>query len=424
VEKLNPFRKKRRLTPNEVFTPRSPEVNEKMYISRPELERQLTRALTATKHVVMHGESGCGKSWLYKKVLSDLNMKWELIDLALAANKGSISKEIESVLARRVPLKRTEYTEKQSLQGSAAVIKGAIENTDKFVISSPDPLEQLLESMAEESHKKRSCLVFDNLETIYSNKNLMDELGNMIILLDNPVYAKHQVIFLIVGVPNGVIQYFSGVSNLSTITNRLSEMPEVAKLSLEQVKNFVDKGFRDQLDISFPNEEIFEMFSSRINWATGGIPQRLHEYCAELSYLIEDNDWQVEAEFLDETDKIWLSKYLTSKYVVIDSLMNSRRTEVQRRNQILYCLGTLDKRTFTVTDVEVALKREFPENADIEQLSNVVTQTLKFLDTIVSKTLGNSWTFIDPLYHSCIRVMLQKTSDGKVNKINIEQLTS
>lgn len=371
----------------------------------------------------MHGESGCGKSWLYKKVLSDLDMKWELVDLALVANKHSISKEIESILSRRGPVTKTGFTEKVTAEGNLAVVKGSVDHTDNFVITDLDPLERLLKGMAQSSHKKRSCLVFDNLETIFQDESLMNELGNMIVLLDNPNYAQYNVTFLIVGVPDGLIKYFSSVNNLSTIANRLSEMTEIAKLSSAQVRDFVYKGFRTQLQVDFPDEPLFETYARRINWATGGIPQRLHEYCAELSYLVEDNAWQVEESFLDKTDEIWLASYLTSKYVAIDKLMNSRRTQVQRRNQVLYSLGTLDQRTFTVTDVEEALKVHFPNDANVAQLSNVVSQTLKFLNPIVTKTLGNSWTFTDPLYHSCIRVMLRKTPEGKVDRVKIEHLT-
>lgn len=53
--------------PEEVFTPREPKVNANMYIDRPELETPLTSGLNDTKHLILHGESGSGKSWLYKK---------------------------------------------------------------------------------------------------------------------------------------------------------------------------------------------------------------------------------------------------------------------------------------------------------------------------------------------------------------------
>jgi hypothetical protein len=52
---------------DEVFTPRKTEVNENMYVVRGELEAALKNRLNGSQHIVIHGESGCGKSWLYKK---------------------------------------------------------------------------------------------------------------------------------------------------------------------------------------------------------------------------------------------------------------------------------------------------------------------------------------------------------------------
>jgi predicted GTPase len=54
-----------------VFTPRNNTVNKKMYIHRKELELELKRKINGSKHILIYGDSGCGKSWLYKKVLSD-----------------------------------------------------------------------------------------------------------------------------------------------------------------------------------------------------------------------------------------------------------------------------------------------------------------------------------------------------------------
>jgi hypothetical protein len=48
----------------EVFTPRKADVNESMYVARGDLEAALKQRLLGSQHIVIHGESGCGKSWL------------------------------------------------------------------------------------------------------------------------------------------------------------------------------------------------------------------------------------------------------------------------------------------------------------------------------------------------------------------------
>ena len=47
--------------PNEVFTPRNPQVNESMYVERPDLEKALRSGVNGSLHVLIHGESGSGK---------------------------------------------------------------------------------------------------------------------------------------------------------------------------------------------------------------------------------------------------------------------------------------------------------------------------------------------------------------------------
>jgi hypothetical protein len=50
---------------NQVFTPRKAIVNPAMYIPRPQLEKELKRAIEGSLHSILTGESGSGKSWLH-----------------------------------------------------------------------------------------------------------------------------------------------------------------------------------------------------------------------------------------------------------------------------------------------------------------------------------------------------------------------
>lgn len=69
VDRVLPLSKA--IRPEEVFTPRSAEVNPAMYVDRPEYQQELRRAIRSGYSVIIYGESGCGKSWLYKKVFED-----------------------------------------------------------------------------------------------------------------------------------------------------------------------------------------------------------------------------------------------------------------------------------------------------------------------------------------------------------------
>lgn len=69
---------------NETFTPRRAEVNLKTYIPRLELEKSLLRSVCGTLHTLICGESGSGKSWLYKKVLHQNEIEFVVANCALA----------------------------------------------------------------------------------------------------------------------------------------------------------------------------------------------------------------------------------------------------------------------------------------------------------------------------------------------------
>jgi ABC-type ATPase involved in cell division len=82
---------------NEIFTPRNPDVNSKMYVSRPDLEKCLYRSIEGSMHSFLFGESGNGKSWLYKKVFSEKNINYVVANCANASRKKSITDEIYAV---------------------------------------------------------------------------------------------------------------------------------------------------------------------------------------------------------------------------------------------------------------------------------------------------------------------------------------
>lgn len=409
-------------SPAEVFTPRSPTVNDEMYIGRPDLEAALEKALLGTQHVLIHGESGSGKSWLYKHVIKRLNGHAVSVNLANASRFGSIGGACKNAVDSSGIAVKTRYSETKSAEVDAVIASGNISNTGEYEIGQKEPFEACLLLASQRGKGKVAWLVFENLESIFLNEKLMRELADVITLLDDEQYSQYGAKLLIVGVPKDVREYFVKAAS-ATVSNRLQEIPEVGGLSHDQVREFVDRGFNKQLGLNVSEPEIDEIVQ-HAEWVTGGIPQRLHEYCLELSTLLVEGRVYSESVF-DEADRRWLVQHLSNDYGLIVGVMNEKETKVGRRNQVLYSLGQVQRDTFRITDIEAIVRAEFPKST--EKLTLDVSGILGSLAStergiIKRSPKGDAYLFVDPRYRMCIRAMLRKTDDEKVAQLDLRNV--
>lgn len=407
---------------SEVFTPRAETPNSKTYIARPDLEKRLSRSIKGSLHTLIYGESGSGKTWLYKKVLRDLSAHIVVANCANASLKNSILGEIEKSIFPNGKTKLTSYTENKSAEINAALAKGALDHNNSFNITEGDSLKESYAKLRKDAGSKFAVLVFDNLEAIYSDKDLMRELANIILLLDDSRYAQYKIKFLLVGVPRDITTYFSKLENLSSVGNRIEEMPEVDCLNYSQVCELINKGMSSELKIDIASTLINE-YAKHTYDATLGIPQRVQEYCEKLAYAIEDSDWKAELIHLETADKQWLDSGLKQAYQTIEGLMNEKETKAGRRNQTLFALTKITKSSFAVSEVEEILRLEFPNST--QGITLAIGQILSELstkeNTIIKRTAkGNGFQFTDPRYLMCMRLMLKKNKESeKIIKIEL-----
>lgn len=405
----------------EVFSPRRAEVNEKIYIHRPDLEDELKKAINGSLNVVLYGESGSGKSWLYKKSLADLSALVVNVNCAQVSRNGSISDEICKAAIPAGTMTVAGITEKKEASVSTVVATGKLDHTKNYQVAQEDPLLLAFRTLRKSAGGESVVVVLDNLELIFDTPARMDELASILTLLDDSTFAPFAIKFMIVGTRSEIRDYFIKTKNLPTVANRLRVLNEVKSLSRIQVDQLTTKGFKELLHANIP-DQIFKLWQQHIWNVTLGIPQSIHEYCEHLGHLLEQNDWRGEEQHTHEADTKWLAQGLRSSYDIIESVMNEKRTEAGRRNQVLYALSGIQNRLFNYSDVENIIRREFPISTGGKQLnvSQLLSELSKRENPIIKQPQKSSdYEFTQARYLMCIRAMLSKTADEKVEKIDL-----
>ena len=402
-----------------VFTPRRTDVNREIYVDRPSLERQLRTALQGSLHAIVFGESGSGKSWLYKKVLADLGAQFANANCANASRYESLTTEIAHVVAVDEPKRVTEQSDEMNTVLKAVIAEGGLKSTKKYAFAESDPIMDCFRVLREKAGSGLAVLVIDNLEMIFHSEPLMKELASIIILLDDPRYSQFGVKLLIVGVPSGVRHYLS--KTYASVSNRLTEVSEVSNLTRSEVDKLVETGFLTLLRMKV-EADVLSAWKEHIYKVTMGFAQPVQEYCEQLGYLVREDGDVGKIQHLREADKAWLTRGLQNATGLIAEWMNERETKVGRRNQVLYSIGKINKRSFTVSEVESIVRNEFSQSMET-YTTLAVGQILNELGTgegaiIKRSSKGPNFEFRDARAAMALRVLLEKDSRGRVIRID------
>ena len=402
----------KRLKITEVFTPRRAEVNAEIYVPRLSHEKALRRSVEGSLHTILSGESGSGKSWLFKKVSAEENWAVFTGNFANAARLDSVETEIINALVPEGRREWVETTESIDAKVKALLAEGGGKTDRKYAIKTSEKIEAAFSAGREVARDRQAVLVLDNLEAIFRSSHLMSELGNIILLLDDERYARYSIKIVIIGVPANIIDYYQKIDNLEPIGNRIEQIPHIQSLTEPQVYELIVKGFNNMLKADLP-EETLKAWNSHIYMATLGIAQQVHEYCEKLAYQLEDSQWFITPDILKQADLAFMRSSIYQAYAVIDKCMNERETKAGRRNQVLYSLGKLTTTGFDAADVEKRVRREFPNTTKnvtlgISQILSELSSDERPLLTRSSK--ANTYRFSDPKYLMCLRLMLQKSS--------------
>jgi hypothetical protein len=402
--------------PDDVFTPRSANVNQKLYIPRPELEEDLIEGLSESQHLVIFGESGNGKSWLYKKVFAQQHVFYDVINLALASTNGSLSAAFEDKLSRQEKLEKEEYEISQSGGFKPGGVGVDFEGTWKYIKGKKEPFERLLAYIRTTAKKGKAVIVFDNFEQVVDDRNLCKQIANCIVLLDDPVYADYDVKIVIVGTPVGIDEALSQNGNIQTISTRLKEIPEVERMSPAEAKLLMRLGLEDQLKLKVLGDA--EVFYGRMLSITDRIALELQELGLRIAKEALKKNETIDQIVLNVAVRKWARNSIRAYCTMVSSRMNSKETKVSRRNQCIYACGMAQKESFTYKDVEKSIREIFPAttagvslnvSGELSSLAKGENPLLKRLPS------DDAYRLASPKVRMAIRTMLTVV-DEKVKK--------
>lgn len=396
------------LDPNTVFTPRGSRVTQ-MYVHRGDLEQRLSNALLQNQHVLLHGESGCGKTWLYKKVLGSANFFCKPINLGMINASGGLSLLLEETLASLSSSKLSQLEEEKSAEANVAVAKGALSSTRTYSIRSKNIYLSLVEQVGLAAGRRQGVLVLENLEHISGTSSLSD-LKGLLLLVDDEEFAKHNVRILLVTTAQDFRSYLSEVGQPSTLKNRIKEIPEVGRFLLKPSQDFVEKGLFTLLKLGLADTTKDFV----IRWVvrfSDRIPQYLHELCLEIAIQSQASGRIITQDNLSRATLSWIKSSLIGELTAVTSNLNSKATRKGRRNQVLYAIGQCEDSEFDYSKIEKIVRSNFPD--DCAGVTLNVSQVLSELATasfplIKRVSHGTGYRIIDPRYRILLRWALQR----------------
>lgn len=406
-----------KLAPHQVFTPKSFEVNDSMYVRRSELETRLIDAFPSNKFIVIHGESGNGKTWLFKKVFADQGIFYEVVNLGNASGADSLDKAFG--------VKLGEWGSKQKASEGTASSAGAkpmgmgidhrYDTTTSYAAKSP--FHHLVEETRRRSNDDRRCaIIFDNFESIVENPKLVRELAGIILNADDESFAKHNVQLVIVGTPTNLKQTIVQLSKSAPVANRLVEIPEVARMSAEEAAQLMEQGFVNELGLQFepelPKEAIFE----EVAWNTDRIAQHIQELCLLIAQEARRHNDVVSRAVVDRATQTWINDTLSADIATIHASMNARDTRIGRKNQTLYALGQCKLEDFKYTDIEAIVRKSFDVGGATLNISQILSGFADEENPIITRNpQADAWRFVSPKYRMAIRALLKKENDGRIS---------
>ncbi len=406
------------LTPRAVFTPGSAFVNEDMYIKRTVLEDQVKKCLNGHKHFIIHGESGNGKTWLWKRVFDRNKITHISLNLARAVALGSVRSALEEKLRRDNP----EQTSEIRYEGGAQLKPGGIgvdaKKSKTVKVVADDPFIHILAKI-KGIPSKHSIVVFENFDQIASDEQMVKELASYLMLLDDDDYAKYYARICIVGVPSNLKEFFSVLPFAETVSRRRQEVEEVARMSQSEARDLLRRGF-SALRLVFSSPTVEEQVYERLLWVSDRNAEQLQQLGLDLSLAARENSSVVDFQVLNDVVSDWVMSLRDFACTRVESLMSHADTRYGRGNQMLYCIGAIESHEFSISDLKRVLHEKFNSHSD--WIARDFTEVFERFTGGFNPILGEGaqpamFRLKKDVYRMAIRSLLRIDEVGGVHKI-------
>lgn len=394
--------------PNEVFTPRSANVNSVMYVNRPEHENALRRGVQTGYNLVVFGDSGCGKSWLYKKVFEDEGIFYQIVDFSSAENVDDVDIQLLEIVSEYEEWSEKERKETRSADVKPAGMGVGGQSESTFEKNEKSPFARLLASIRMAAKKKTSYLVLENLEYILDRPDIVRKIQMMLLALDDPNIGRHNVQICLVGVPSEIKEILADGNRYQTISNRVYEVPELNRLDRQSVDLLVVRGLEQQLDYNFESKTFC---CGRIAFVTYQIPQYVHDVCLHVALRAEDQHNTVNPSIVDEAVQDWIMSNSRQGVEFVRKWIMADRSAKGVRAKTMFAISRLDKHFFEASDVTDVLRKEFPKTFGGSKIQTLRTLRAmaaggdKFLKCDSERQLFRVST---PHLRSALRICLRK----------------
>lgn len=276
-----------RNTPYNVFTPNTMiDKNKDMYINRPQLEQTILEKVKTNMNLIIQGESGSGKTWVTRKVLSDNGYYHRFVDLTVVASYGSLFSYFKDQLVhykwRLVP----SYLEYKNNLLKSEVAMYPLTKCDEQMESCYYHTEylkfmknksRLKYRHANEDINKSNFIILEHFDSISSNEKILTELTYFISLINEQNHTNTH--FIILSTNSNTLGCFDKIRNRSVITTNLSKPVCTQAFSYKETSSLILKGF-DKLNITFPKTRVKNEFLYTIGSQTYHLPNKIHELCS------------------------------------------------------------------------------------------------------------------------------------------------